>query len=427
MSIFSGRQVSLQNAMPMGQENIAPPTPRRRGLFNFAPMSGSDRLMALGAMLTDVGNGSPETSMALMKQRREREQLQQRQQALQQLGTAIGGGGQAGQPGGAPSVRGAMPALLAASQAGVDIGDYVSLLDKAQPDVAFERGFRFDRRDPGTAPAFAPNLDNGQEPVYDANRRVVGVRNMDGAIVSAAQRERAVYDARNASQASYAGAISEATAAGQGRGGAPYQIETVQGPDGRPITTSRQNILQGGAIYGQSEADRAYGVQTAQNRATREATAQNRASAAQRMLPTLDRMEELLPNVIAGVGAEYRLGASRLGGQFGNEDAARRAAATEVFKNEARQIVAQIIGTFGANPTEGERKYAEQMAGADVNITPQALQEGIRLTRERAQRDIAAASGQPQAAPQGGPRPRARNPQTGQVVEFNGSQWVPVQ
>ncbi len=100
-------------------------------------------------------------------------------------------------------------------------------------------------------------------------------------------------------------------------------------------------------------------------------------------------MEALLPDVIAGPGAAQRLGVARALGAAGNKDAQRRAAATEVFQMEGRQVVSQIIGSFGTNPTEGERSYAERMAGADVTVTPQALQEGLRLARSRAMRDMA--------------------------------------
>ena len=74
----------------------------------------------------------------------------------------------------------------------------------------------------------------------------------------------------------------------------------------------------------------------------------------------------------------------------------------------------------------------------DETVVMQGIQayRDIQARKTESQRRIMAqreaqygGQGQPQAGPQGqgGPRPRARNPQTGQVVEFNGSQWVPVQ
>lgn len=72
----------------------------------------------------------------------------------------------------------------------------------------------------------------------------------------------------------------------------------------------------------------------------------------------------------------------------GNEDAKRKVAATETFINQGRILVANIIKTFGSNPTEGERKFAERMSGADAQLNPETLKEGIRLQRARIARDV---------------------------------------
>jgi hypothetical protein len=151
-----------------------------------------------------------------------------------------------------------------------------------------------------------------------------------------------------------------------------------------------------------------------------------RSSAANRLLPELAQMEQLLPDVIAGFGADVRLNADRAMAAMGNEDATRRVTATQTFQNLARQTVASILPLFGANPTEGERRYAEQMSGADVSYTPESLQEGIRLARDRARRERDAYEGMQGGSGGGSPRPRATNPQTGAVVEFDGQAWVPV-
>ena len=251
------------------------------------------------------------------------------------------------------------------------------------------------------------------------NGRVQSVGNLSGYVDSVAAAERARNDARNASTASYAGVTAENTARGTGRGSAPYDVMTVEGPNG-PITTSRENILGSGPIYGQSEADQAYATTSATNRATREDGAETRASAAERLLPSLDRMEALLPDVIAGYGADQRLMASRALAATGNAQAVRESTATQVFQNEARQVVAQVIRSFGANPTEGERKYAEQMSGADVNYTPEALREGIQLARGRAERDRAGAPSAQQGSAGG---QVAYDAQGNRFVVRNG-QWV---
>lgn len=380
---------------------------------NFA-----DRLSLFGAQLQDINDGG-NRARGVEAQRAAMAQAEQRQAALSRLNGSLFGGGQsapsldlaalsqgdlgptdagrAPQQRGLPSLQQAAPALIQAMQGGIDIGDYVGLLDKAGPDMAVENGVAYDRRsiqpgqrlgvnlsnvnghmidtqDPGNANRFVPQVAEGQRLLYDSQGNPV-VQNIEGYTQAVAQTSGARAAAESASQA-------------------PYQLNTVMGPDGRVITASREQILNGGPIYGQSAADQAYAVTSARNRAEQEDRREDRASAAVRMLPTLDRMEELLPDIIAGQGADWRRAGARFAGTFmGNDDAARRAAATEIFQNEARQVVSQIIGTFGANPTEGERKYAEQMAGADVNLTPQALAEGIRLARARAQRDISSQNG----------------------------------
>lgn len=390
MSIFAGYQQQL-NAIPRAQSPAS-----RRGLFGGR---GAGQFLERVVFGSNAMNDRAKIEL-------EREKMQGQQAALQRLnGGLFGGGGTAGGAGGQsqslPSLREAGPALLAYQQAGGDISDYISLLDKTGPDIAVENGQTYDRRgvgagqrigvnlsnvngsmvdtqDPRNANRFVPNVGEGQELVYDGQGQPM-VRNLPGSVQAGAYREAANVGARESATA-------------------PYRFVNVPTPSGAPATMSVANAA-GQSFMGQSPGGRVYDEAAARNQASREETAQTRASAAARMLPTLDNMERLLPDVIAGFAADGRLGANRFMGALGNQDAADRAGATETFKNEARQIVAQIIGTFGANPTEGERKYAEQMAGADVNITPQAIQEGIRLTRERAARDMAGAPGAQQ--PQG--------------------------
>lgn len=104
----------------------------------------------------------------------------------------------------------------------------------------------------------------------------------------------------------------------------------------------------------------------------------------------LDEMEGLLPNVIAGFGADQRLTAARLAAALGDKDAQQRVAATETYLNQGRILVGAIIKTFGSNPTEGERKFTEQMSGADADLNPKTLQMGIELARERLAREAKA-------------------------------------
>lgn len=258
-----------------------------------------------------------------------------------------------------------------------------SALNQRFRNVRDVRGVMMDFNDPNNVGAFIPETSPGEGLVRDAAGNITGINNMPGAIQARGERGRADADARNASEASYRGAIVGAEEAAR----APYAIETVEGPDGRPIAMSREALLSGGGIVGQSPADAIRAEGAARNEVGADETARVRASAAVRALPQLANMEALLPDVIAGYGAGPRLAAARALAAAGDQNAIRQVAATQTFQNEARQLVAAILPSFGTNPTEGERKYAEQMSGADVTYSPETLREGIRLARERQARD----------------------------------------
>lgn len=248
-------------------------------------------------------------------------------------------------------------------------------------------GFLRDVNDPNNVNQYIPDLSPGEEPVYGPNGNIVGVRNIDGSIEALGQRTRATSDAQNASRASYAGLEAGAVAAAQ----SPYQVERVVGPNGETITIPRSDLLAAGGMRGQNPVEAIIAEGTARNQVAAAETQRTRASAAMRVLPTLDKMEELLPDVISGITADIELQTARATAGI-NPTARRRATATQTFQNEARQVVAGILPLFGANPTEGERKYAEQMSGADVSYTPEALQEGINLARARAAREAVTAN-----------------------------------
>jgi len=314
--------------------------------------------------------------------------------------------------GGLPAWSDAAPVLAAAQLAGIPgVDGLVGILDKSRPDVQvgpdgttydandpralnrrfgkFENinGFVTDVNNPDNTNLYRPDLAEGQEPVYDQAGRIVGVRNIDGSVLAEAERVRAVSDAQGASQASYAGAISGGRAAGE----APYQIERIAGPNGEIITTDRASLLGGGPIRSQTPVDAVFAEGNARNQVGAIEDARTRASAANRILPQLSNMEKLLTDINSGYGANVRTGVDRAVAALPlgplNDGAQRRASSTQTFQGEARQVVSGILPLFGANPTEGERRYAEQMSGADVTYTPEAIREGIRLARARAQRE----------------------------------------
>lgn len=283
---------------------------RRPGLFGgFNPLrftgEPNEKLMLASAALSSAGNGGdPSALIGVGNLFAKRRQDEARQQALAELGGFLGGGQsasmaqpqsvdlsalargdlgptetesmQAQGPRVLPNLSNAAPALLRAQQAGIDIGPYVNLLDKAGPDIAVENGVAFDRRvaqpgqrigvnlsnvngnlidtqDPTNANRFVPQVGEGQRLLYDAQGNPV-IQNIEGYAQALGQREGTVAAARAASTN-------------------PYALETVMGPDGRPITASRQQLLGGGPILGQSEAQRVGDVERARTGAEREGTA----------------------------------------------------------------------------------------------------------------------------------------------------------
>jgi hypothetical protein len=185
--------------------------------------------------------------------------------------------------------------LVAAELAGVDgVSNIVRALQAGQPDIAIgPDGRPYDARNPETlnmqfrdvqpvnnmlvdvndpenVDRYIPTLPEGAVPQMQG-RDVVGVQALPGYTDVIGGRARAEADARQAAEASYAGVIAEQSAAGAGRGGAPYQTVTVQGPDGQPITMSLQALLEGGGISGQTREEAAAAEVAGRTGAEREA------------------------------------------------------------------------------------------------------------------------------------------------------------
>jgi hypothetical protein len=171
-----------------------------------------------------------------------------------------------------------MPALLAAQGQGMDITDTVQALQAAQPVVKYERGVRYNEKDPTGAPNFIPDLDKGQEPLYDARGNIVGTRNMSGAVAASAQMQQAktppvpgaapVFDASGnvadwrMPQGALASISGAKGAEAQATEGAKAALDIVQVPmpDGstRSMPRSQAAALLGGGMagggFGQSQA-----------------------------------------------------------------------------------------------------------------------------------------------------------------------------
>ena len=145
-------------------------------------------------------------------------------------------------------------------------------------------------------------------------------------------------------------------------------------------------------------------------------------------IPTVGRMRELLSSrdVITGFGANARLDAARALAALGNEDAKRQVAATQEYQNLSGQLRVALAKSLGANPSNADILLLEKITAGDIGQSPEALLATIGQAEERATSLMGDLERQLGGTRQGGSRPRARNPQTGQVVEFDGQSWVPV-
>lgn len=373
-------------------------------MFGKSGPGWGDTLSTIGAVLTDVGSGEgPRYTMALANQRKEAMKQARAMEAQQQLMGLFGGQAAASGVGGVPNIADprVAQAILMAKNAGADVDTALEIMKAGQVDVAIgPDGRPYNKRSPesmqmqfrnpqavGNAIIDLNNPENegyvvpdapvkGAMPIYDNRGRVVDWQIPQGAL----------------------GAIS-AVAGAEAGGKAPYEFVQVPTASGAPRTISK-SAARGGDFVGQTPADAVRAESLARGDADRANAIQQKANAAASQLSTLDNMERLLPDVISGFGADARLNAARALALAGNDDAKRKVAATETYLNEARNLVSDIIKSFGANPTEGERKYAERMSGADANLNPETLKEGIRLRRERINRDLQSAGRAPQGKPQ---------------------------
>ena len=275
-----------------------------------------------------------------------------------------------------------------------------SIFDKAAPSIKYERGMRYDERDPSSAPGYVPELGEGQEPLFDSNGRIVAVRNMDGSVKAAADMAGAVAGAQELAKAGLdliyteaddGSAVQETRAQAVDRvtGGAGGLPALPGGGGPRPPVAGAGGAAPRLGVR-QSPAQQAAAKIAAEAAATREAERPAKETMWDSQLAALDKMEILLPHVVAGFAAGPRLQIERAKAAAGDQDAQRRVAATQTFINQGRVLVAQIIRSFGSNPTEGERKFTEQMSGADAELDPKTLEEGIRLQRARIERERSA-------------------------------------
>lgn len=124
---------------------------------------------------------------------------------------------------------------------------------------------------------------------------------------------------------------------------------------------------------------------------------ENRVSAINTdVTPTLGRMRSLLESgdVITGLGAEARLNADRALAAIGNQDAQRRVAATEEYRNTAARLRVGMAKSLGANPSNADLTILEQVTGGNIGQNRDSLLATIAQGEQMSQRQLTAAEQQ---------------------------------
>lgn len=93
------------------------------------------------------------------------------------------------------------------------------------------------------------------------------------------------------------------------------------------------------------------------------------------VLPTLQQMRAALQSgdVITGFGAEARLQAARALAAAGNEDARRKVAATEAYRNSSGRLRVGMAKSLGANPSNADILLLEKVTAGDIGQNQDSL------------------------------------------------------
>jgi hypothetical protein len=75
-------------------------------------------------------------------------------------------------------------AIVGAQNAGLDTTDLVSAYTATKPKLTNVNGMMVDTENPANAGMFVPDVGEGQEPLYDKNGKIAGVRNLAGRVQS---------------------------------------------------------------------------------------------------------------------------------------------------------------------------------------------------------------------------------------------------
>jgi hypothetical protein len=156
---------------------------------------------------------------------------------------------------------------------------------------------------------------------------------------------------------------------------------------------------------------------------------------------------------ITGAGSGSKIAAIKWAQSLGvpvNDDIASAANNSETYRSIMANAVGRIIKNFGSGTglSDADRQYAERLAGGDTTLNEPAIRRilaaGVKqakgkIGRFKTMRDkvlggdlsailnVQEPEDYQQPARSGGAAPRARNPSTGETLEWDGSQWRPVQ
>lgn len=272
----------------------------------------------------------------------------------------------------------------------------VGVLKAQAPEIDYNpSGEAYNRRTGALTGSVAPKVGEGMMVRRGPGGGVESIINAPGFVGAASETAGSVAGAQEQARAAF-----DLVDVPDGTGG---MIKMPRVIAAQILAGKSGGMMGGGAPEGigrtPSPAAQAGDRVRAEGAANKELDAPGKLAALDEQDEALKNMRRLLPDVISGFGSEVQLNTARAMAAFGNEDAKRKVAATETFLNQGRVLVSQIIRSFGSNPTEGERKYAEKMAGADAELNAATLEEGIALAEARNKRE--------RARLQGGSRPSA--------------------
>lgn len=251
------------------------------------------------------------------------------------------------------------------------------------------------------------------------------------------------------------------------QGKAPEGFE--RGPDGRLVAIpeyweQKKAVSRSGAANISNtvvnEGERAY-TKKGSELAVQEDTEQfKRAQTAANNIGKLDDVINHLKtsDAITGFGAEMFKDLERMRAQFlRSKQANKNASDTELLDTMLGSDVFPMIQSLGIGArgmdTPAEREFLRQVMTGTVSMNKDTLLRMAEMRRKAAESEVGRWNQRTEAGeldrwyeafgrqkqpfdlkPRGGgkpqgeqqQRPRAKNPQTGEVIEWNGTQWVPV-